>query len=248
VTRPRGQATSLMREINLRGGEAVLFPVLTITDPPSWGACDRAVRTIDLYDAIIFTSVNSVSRFFARARLYGVHPPAVPCYAVGDETRRALEREGAVVAARQPDESTAEGLVALLETVPQEGKRFLLPQGNRARALIRDAIRLKGGEAVAIVVYETRDADPGDARAILRELEDGMIDVVTFASPSAVIAFFGLREMTTLFRSGNRPILAVIGPTTRKAVEDLGWVPEIVATQPTASGLADAIEEYYKES
>jgi uroporphyrinogen-III synthase len=100
VTRPRDQAASLVREIERRGGRAVVFPAIEITEPDSWSACDEALRRLTAFDAVVFTSTNGVRKFFERLDVLGISrqlPAHMHVVAVGRTTQAELEARGCAV-------------------------------------------------------------------------------------------------------------------------------------------------------
>ena len=66
VTRSRTQASELTDKLVDLGAEVLEFPTIRIVDPESWQPLDEAIRNVDVYDWIVFTSVNGVDKFFER--------------------------------------------------------------------------------------------------------------------------------------------------------------------------------------
>ena len=63
VTRPRHQRSKLLDRLQREGAEAVAVPTIDIVDPPDQGeALSRAVRHLETYEWVVFTSANAVSR------------------------------------------------------------------------------------------------------------------------------------------------------------------------------------------
>jgi uroporphyrinogen-III synthase len=112
--------------------------------------------------------------------------------------------------------------------------RMLLPVSDRSPAAIGQALRNRGARVDAVVAYRT--AINEDAGLPLRAALDRGIDVVTFASPSAVEAFVRLQGMP-------RDVPAVvIGPTTAAAAASAGLVVAETAEPETTDGLVGAVE------
>ena len=84
---------------------------------------------------------------------------------------------------------------------------------------------------------------PLDPEACRISVERGAVDVVTFASPSAMEALrAALGE--DLFRQLAREVpAAVMGPTTGGAVVGAGWFRVVTADAPTLEALVEAVEE-----
>jgi uroporphyrinogen-III synthase len=243
ITRPREQAEELVSEIERRGGTALVVPAIRIGEPVSWEKCDDAIRRFNLYDAIAFTSRNAVGPFLDRCRKLGLavsRLEALEVYAVGSETARRLEDAG-VAGAIFPDTASAEGLGALLASRRIEGRRFLIPGGNRSRPELRDTIVRLGATADCVEVYRTEILRENLPQEVIRRLDESEVDAVAFASPSAVTGFFHDPRVRQLFRQTKHPAVAVIGQTTAEAVRYLGLSADIVAGTASGAGLAGAI-------
>src|SRR6185369_9521402 len=96
VTRPKTQAAPLTSRLRELGAKVRAAPAIRIVDPHSWSGLDAALKRLDRYDAVIFTSANAVDRFFRRARHVlktRLRPPR-RLFAIGPATARALRTCG----------------------------------------------------------------------------------------------------------------------------------------------------------
>ena len=155
ITRPSSQTTESIEAVRRHGGNPLVFPVLAIMDPDSWDACDTALKGIQVYDAVVFTSANGVSGLDKRATALGLSMNVlaqIPVYAVGDATAARLLKRGVPVAA-VPQNHSAEGLREIFEGKPVNGKRFLLVQGSIARQDLRDSLEGQGAITGSVVVF-----------------------------------------------------------------------------------------------
>jgi uroporphyrinogen-III synthase len=115
---------------------------------------------------------------------------------------------------------------------------MLLPTSDRARDVLAERLR----EAVAgrrgVVAYRT--VAPADLRErVLAGLRAG-VDLVTFASPSAVENFVAAAPEWVA-----RIPAAAIGPVTEEACRRAGIDVKVVAVPATAQGLAASMERYF---
>jgi uroporphyrinogen III methyltransferase/synthase len=247
ITRQREQSIEFIAEVERRGGKAVLLPLINVQDPESWEEVDRALQHIKSYDALIFTSINSVEKFLQRCLLKSVEPVAFhkcDIYAVGEKTKSAVEDRGHVVKAI-PERYSSSGLAEYFATLNLQGKRFLYPRGDLGKPdLIRSLMR-QGATVDPVVCYKNAGSDEVDAELVYRRLVAGEISVVTFASPSAAINFVKLFPSEKIASMDRRTKIAVIGPTTEEELRSLGIRADVVAKQSTIKGLLDAIEEHY---
>jgi uroporphyrinogen III methyltransferase/synthase len=83
---------------------------------------------------------------------------------------------------------------------------------------------------------------PVDEDACRSSFEDGEVDVVTFASPSAMEALRSGIGQQLFDRMAQGVPAAAMGPTTAKALKAAGWSRVSVAETPTLEGLANAAE------
>ena len=112
---------------------------------------------------------------------------------------------------------------------------------DRARDLLPAGLRETGAEVNVVVAYRT--VAQGDVRErVLAGLRAG-VDLVTFASPSAVENFVAAAPEWV-----PRIAAAVIGPVTEEACRRAGIEVHVVAAPATVDGLARALERRFKET
>ncbi|MGA9115641.1 MAG: uroporphyrinogen-III synthase, partial [Bacteroidota bacterium] len=241
------ESAPFVRAARARGASVLVFPVTRIVEPASWTECDGALRRLGEYDAVAFVSAHGVRAFFDRCRRLGI-PPAVlegrRYPAVGPATAREIERAG-LKAEPLPPVFTATALAESLGAWAGSGRGFLLPRGDLGRTDLERGLAASGARTESIVVYRTVPAEPPDADAVCDRLARGGVDVVVFASPSAVAAFRGLWRG----RAGGRmpARIAVLGPTTAEAVVEAGWEPSIRPARATMADLLETIEDVCRE-
>jgi uroporphyrinogen-III synthase len=246
VTRPKDAAAEMVREIERRGGAAVVIPMITITPPASWKDCDDAIAGIRQYDAIVFASVNAVESFAGRARVLGVDPGSfegIATMAVGEKTAEAIRKIGLTVAL-VPETSSGASLAAAMG-LSCAGKRVLVPRGSLAREDLVSGLRETGAHVDAVTVYATETPQGLSAASIARRVLAGEFDIVTFASPSAAVHFANLFSPAELHELPECAKIAAIGPSTADAVRALGLSIDVVAREATAANLVQCIDEYY---
>lgn len=232
----REDATDFALALAQRGYQTEHFPTIAIAPLSDWQTPDLA-----RYDALIFTSANAV-RCFAPAFLARL-PNALsalrqtPRYAVGEKTLRAL-RELGIENARRAEKDNADALAQRLKRDGISGKRFLFIRGNRARDVIPTFIAQNGGVCDELIVYETLDAASREPERLARLLNRDDLEWIAFFSPSAAESLFKALKGGAF---PSRLKIAVIGETTKTAVEALGWRVDAIAATPSAEALAEAI-------
>ena len=155
VTRAGAQAYGLVEQIERAGGEVIELPTIEIQPPESFAAFDDAVKNIEQYDWLIFTSVNSVAPFLARLRLAGKTAEAFPHVkvgAIGPETAKRLASAG-ITATLVPKRYQAEGILDALEPETMRGKRVLIPRAAEAREVLPETLRAWGALVDVVIAY-----------------------------------------------------------------------------------------------
>jgi len=247
VTRSRAQAGDMIRRIEELGGEAVPFPVLQIEpirDAGRLAVLDQALRSIERYDWIVFTSVNAVEQMFNRLRelRIDVRRLGTKVAAIGPQTASALLDRG-IVPEELPEKYQAETLADHLLARLKPGERVLIPRSSSARDVLPDALRSAGYEADAVDVY---DNVPSRAHAgwVVDMLESGDISIVTFASSSAVhycveaLKMSGVREPEQLL---NRCKVVCIGPVTADTARQYRIEVSATAQEATIASMIDTL-------
>jgi uroporphyrinogen III methyltransferase / synthase len=240
VTRAADQAEALLQRLAALGAEVLELPTIEIWPAPDYGPLDQAIRGLDEYDWLIFTSANGVRFFEQRLARAGRTLASIrqPICAIGPATRKALERRGAAVRL-VPEEYVAESLVASFDELRLEGARILLPRAAVARDVVPEALRRRGASVDVIEAYRTRP--PAD----LAERADVVFggarkpDWITFTSSSTVANFLAAVGPEKL--AGVR--VASIGPVTSATARAGGLPVDAEAREYTIGGLVEAIVE-----
>ncbi len=249
VTRSRDQASVFAEKLIDRGATTIEFPTIDVVPPSSWDELDAAIREIESYSWVIFTSANAI-RFFME-RLKGLNKDlrllkGVNICVVGPKTAEALESYG-LKPDLIPSEFKAEGVLAALGGAAVKGRRFLIPRAKVARELIPDKLREKGAVVTVATAYENiRPA--ADADRARKLFEDKKIAAVTFTSSSTVhnfVEILGQKEYKTLMEG---VAVACIGPVTAKTAGEYGMKTDIMPQDYTIPALVDAMVAFYTKN
>ena len=264
VTRPKDQAAELTSRLEYHGAQVLLVPVLGFEEPSDKDLLDAALRALAKIDWIVFTSENAARYLAQRAVKIGVNvrtdAAKTKIAVIGPATASAAESVGwyvSFVAKNHNSQALAQELERSIA-----GKRVLLPRSDLATDELPRALRQSAAQVIEVVCYRTisgveqgtmvgrirgTEEPRNPEREALERVRRGGIDVVTFASPSAVKQFselLGAQFMTALSEAKR---IATIGPTTSKAITDAGWIVTIEARESTSKGLADAIALYFQQ-
>jgi len=240
VTRALHQAGKLCDGLRALGAEPVEVPVLEIQPPKSYEALDAALRRLNSYDWLIFTSANAVPITDVRTKDLGItlseFKPKVA--AIGKATAQAVEIFLHQKVSLTPREYVAESLVA--ELAPQiAGKRVLLARAEIARDVIPDALRAAGAQIDVVEAY--RNVMPKAAPEQLRQaLADGM-DAATFTSSSSATHLAEAAHAAGIaWPLAGVPAVS-IGPITSQTLRELNWPPAAEADPSDITGLIAAV-------
>lgn len=253
VLRATGQEASLLEALSAQGAEVLHVPMIEILPPASFDALDAALRRLNSYQWIVFTSANGVSNFCRRAAELGIpldalhgegmsggtvakRGDAVQVCAIGPATAAELKAHGLAVH-RIPDAHIAEGIVEAFAGEDLRNQRVLLPRAAAGRDLAPDALRAQGATVDVVETY--RSALPAASVAAVEALaaEGRRVDWVVFSSGSTVKNFLS---------AGGRPLLASartvsIGPATSAVMRKHALEPTAECAHPGTDALVQAI-------
>lgn len=247
VTRAREQAGDFVSGLEAIGAKVIPIPLIQIGEPVSWEVADKALAELLTFQWVIFTSINAVNKWTERAKQ--LNRPALletnRVGTVGEATARQIQQLGFSVRL-VPQNHTVRGILNALDR-DLAGQRFLLPRGDLARNELPDELRRRGGDVVEAVVYQTLPA-PAPSTDWIAQIMRGEIDLITFASPSAVHQFVRWvgEEDPTGWRG--RFHIASLGPTTSEALREHGFKVHLEAEGSSLEALTEAIIHLYETS
>ncbi|MGE0083802.1 MAG: uroporphyrinogen-III C-methyltransferase [Desulfococcaceae bacterium] len=246
VTRARQQASDLVSRLTEMGADCLECPTIEVVPPEDWRPLDKAIAELSAYDWIVFTSVNGVKFFFERLFALGKDVRALHhmhTAAIGPVTAEKLLNFG-LRSDIVPESYRAESVVDAFRKENVSGKKILLPRAAEARPILPVELRKMGAVVDEITTYRTEQArDKADV--LIKELQSGTVDMVTFTSSSTVKNFKSLlpadADLKDLMKG---VIVASIGPITSDTARELGFDVQITAESFTIPGLCEAILGY----
>jgi len=236
VTRGEGSDGPLTQLLERKGARVLQWGSIAFAPPEDPVPLLEALGELDRYDWIYFSSPRAVEAVVSRAPA----PPAgVRMAVVGPSTGKTLAEAGWPVH-RVAEDGSGEGVVEAFRVAEDaEGARILFPASAVARDVVPNGLRALGAQVDQVTAYRlvTLSLDSAVCR---RSLEQGEVQAVTFASPSAME---GLRQGLgdDLFTGLVSAVpAAAMGATTAAALKEAGWKRIEVADEPTLEGLASA--------
>jgi uroporphyrinogen III methyltransferase/synthase len=238
VTRASAQAAGLRAALVELGADVIDVPSLRV-EPLEAAPLRAALAELSRYDWIVLTSQNAVWLLWKTLREMGLDARAlagqrVAC--VGSSTRDALLERG-LAADLVPERYFAEGILeAMQERSDVAGARVLYLAAEGARDLLPSGLRTLGCDVNVVHLYRT--LPEGAASEELRSaLADGKVDVVTFASGSAVRGYVDAVGDVL----ARRAPAVTIGPTTSEAVRAAGIPLAAEADEASIAALVSAV-------
>lgn len=236
ATRPADGRDPLVGRLTELGARVFAQPAIEISPPADWEPVDAALRRIQEFDWLVFSSANGVRSVLDRIglkhgdlRILGRTRLA----AIGPGTAAALA-EYHLRADLVPSEFRAESLADSL-TPLASGRKILLARASRGREVLAERLREAQAHVEQVVVYQSRDAAAADPE-IHEALRAGRIDWVTVSS-SAIA-----RSLVALYGEDLRQSkLVSISPVTSETLAGLGFPPAAEATAYTIDGLVAAL-------
>jgi uroporphyrinogen III methyltransferase / synthase len=251
VTRPQrvadgGEADGgdgdLSAQLQQLGAETIIVPAIQLVLAQDLAPMHHALDRFDSYDWVVFTSPSAVAFYCAvvDSRNDSLSCHDIKIAAVGSATQRALQAHGVQVNV-VPEKFLGTEIVTVLGNV--EGKRILLPRSGQGGRELPNALRELGATVDDIALYAPVASEIGeDARKMLA----AGVDVVTFASGSAVRAFAEALQGDARFTGfWSKVVVACIGPTTADVARSIGLPVHVMAAEHSASGLVAALADHF---
>ena len=239
ITRPEKDSGEFSALLAGQGAEPAVIPLVGFIGRELPEEEMRKLRSASEYDWIIFTSKNGV-RFFFKQVDEGTRLPNIA--SIGDKTTESIKKRG-FEPKFVPGEFVAEAFVE--EFIPRltAGSKILLVKGSLARDLISTELENHGHRCDEIILYETVLPD-GSADLLKEALESEKLDIITFASSSAVHHFMRIVHAYKLERKLDRCLFACIGPVAKKTAEAYGLTVPVCGNPYTMEGLFHSLSEY----
>ena len=246
VPRTKEQAGSMTERLGDFGASSDIVPTISVEPPRTPQQMDRAIKGLvtGRYEWIGFTSQNAVKAVREKFEEFGLDARAfagLKIAAVGGVTADALREWGLFPDLVPSGEQSAKGLLEewpdfdeLLDPI----NRVFLPRADIATDTLVAGLQEIGWEVDDVTAYRTVRAAP-PAPEVREAIKTGKFDAVCFTSSSTVrnlVGIAGKPHATT--------IVACIGPATAKTAEEHGLRVDVMAPEPSAEALVDALADF----
>ncbi|MCP9770083.1 uroporphyrinogen-III synthase [Lacihabitans sp. LS3-19] len=189
------------------------------------------------HTAIVFTSRHAVDHFFKICEEMRVEIPIdMKYFCITEQTANYLQK---YITIRKRKIFSGNKTAADLEPffLKHKNEKYLFPCSNIRNDSVPNIMKKNGISLTEAIMYETGPAD-------LSDLTEVFYDIICFFSPS------GVNSLVHNFPEWkqNNTRLAAFGPTTAKAIKDLGFILDIEAPLPNAPSMVGALELYIKKA
>jgi uroporphyrinogen III methyltransferase/synthase len=246
VPRTQAQSGPMVDRLATFGAVADVVPTISVEPPRTPHQMEKAVTGLvtGRYEWIGFTSVNAVRAVREKFAEYGLDARAfagLKVAAVGGVTADALREWGIEPDLVPSTEQSAHGLLeewppfdAVLDPI----NRVFLPRADIATDTLVAGLVEIGWEVDDVTAYRTVRAAPPPA-PVRDAIKNGTFDAVVFTSSSTVRNLVGIAG-----KPHPSTVVACIGPATAKTAEEHGLRVDVLAAEPSAASVVDALAEY----
>lgn len=243
VTRPAGQADTLLGALRDEGFATLHWPLLRIEALEPLPATERQkLLDLDRYDHLVFISGNA-ARMGLRCidDYWPQYPLGQRYWAVGETTARVLRAAGLEVDAPEIDMSS-EGLLAMAGLARIDGQRVLIFKGEGGRDYLRQQLGQRGARVDTLSCYR-RGRETLDPAVCQEQLAREPVQLMMVSSGD------GLEHLSGLLRpreNTNLTALSLIAPSARVAEQarELGWVHVAVADNASDAAMLAAAQAW----
>lgn len=244
VTRPVHQAGPLCELIEQAGGQAVRFPVLAVEPLPESAPLAAILAQLDRYDLAIFISHNAVRFGIAAAARHGGIPATLRLAAVGEGSRRELERQlGRAVDLAPQGRFDSEALLALPPLQQVAGQAILIVRGAGGRELLAATLRQRGARVDYAEVYRRlrpRRPEP----QTLAAWRAGGVNIITVTSNEGLQNLYEMVGVAARDWLLDMPLL-VVSERSAALARELGFrQPPLVAASASEPSIVETLARW----
>jgi uroporphyrinogen III methyltransferase/synthase len=255
VTRDAEGNAEMAQKVLSRGGNPIEFTTMTLVPLTDRTEFLQVLTELREYDWVIFTSPNGVRIFFEAMDALGKDArvfAAIRLATLGAKTAECLARYG-IKADFVPTSFTGRDLgLQLLSFASLRDKKVLLLRSELASDELVEVLQQGQAHVRDVSIYTAVPCGPAapgwdsitpegrGATGLERQIGQGRIHWLTFASPSAVRGFF--EQVQPEIANASQVRIASIGPVTSRELLKFGVRIDVEATEHTIDGMLDAIE------
>ncbi len=240
-TRPKGKSEELKALFGNKGATFYEYPMIAVHPKVLNDQIKNEFEKITIYNYLAFTSANAFRIF------HDFLAQLLPDFKINDhfkiasigyKTSKVIQSFGYRVdfdAQAKTGEEFANKLKLYLDN--EAPQKLLWPTGNLSPDILLSTIP-KRHSVTRVDIYENKFPEFVD-QEITDRIKTDQYHIIIVASPSAII---NLNQ--TVQKKDIK--IACIGNVTANAAKELGIIPSVIAEQPNAKGILDAVSAYFK--
>jgi len=235
LTRSREQSHDMKKALSEHGADLIVCPTIKIV--PLVENVEAFLGEMHFFDYLVFTSVNGVSAFrqALRRKRFDLRSFTAKVEAIGRKTAEALE-DIFVYPDTVPKEYTSSSLRDILEG-PVKGKNVALVTSQLGGETLLTGLRPSAATIRKVIAYRN-EPNYSIKEKLMKEINDG-IDIAVFTSPSTFNYMLQIVEDKKSLSKISK--IASIGPVTKMAIEEKGFMVDIMPDEYTTESLIEEI-------
>lgn len=223
ITRSERDAMEFSQLVKEEGGRPIALQTIEIV-PKGPRAAKEFLEQLQKkkHDYCAFMSPQAVKILFDYAgREAAPALKSTKVIAVGPKTKESLQEHGVKVRLI-PDKFSSAGLVDLLSSMAQEGKKIIIPRSGAANEFATKALTALGMDVDEVLLYTV---STGTITPVWSEFSDMLlqkkVDIIIFTSASSVNSFFDIMGKLSVDHPQLDTLTKVvsIGPFTSKELK-----------------------------
>jgi uroporphyrinogen-III synthase len=247
ITRPYSASEEAEILLKSEGAQVINFPTNKITPIDINEPDYKIVNNWHEYDYLIFSSANAVQIFHDLTANSNQTDKTrhTKVIALGLKTALVCERLDIRVDI-VPEEYSSKGIITELASKEILGKKILIPCSALAKSELKLGLEKLGAEVSVIHIYTVVPTNLNELHDEIEIILKNTPDIFVFTSPSTFnnfIKIMGLEKPADYFENH---CVAVIGPTTKKAIEAIGVTVDITPEKFTMEEVVEMILNFYK--
>lgn len=241
-TQPFEQAEKLRLALKGSGIPFFNLPMIRTEALPLSGEIKDAIRNLNQYNLLIFTSKNGVSNFWkALEQMNLSFPSGLKIAVIGGGTSKALQEYHGKPDFVNEGKTSPDFAAYLKSEIISESDKILLVQGNLAPDFLLNELN-EIAAVKRINVYQTLAEGTCDEN-IMKEIREDRYGLLVFSSPSGFSNFYNFYKSGEEGKSRLR--ILSIGNTTTEAISRICNADIITAAKPGTQGLKNEILSYF---
>ncbi len=248
LTRAKHQAIETIHQLESLGANVISFPTIKITTIKNDPILDEKIKNINNYNSLIFTSENAVKSLLEKLDELGINfdPKRFFIISIGGKTSQVL-RENEFRIDFQSKLFTSKSLIEKVSLINLVGRKILVPSSTLSKKNQFSILEKSGAIVEQVAIYTNTVNDTEFLDKELNEIKKKEIDLYIFTSPSTFKGYVEIQKIGNCVDYFKNKNIAVIGPVTKKTLEEFSLKPNIMPNNYTMNNLITEIKKFYSK-